>query len=245
VTYDGMTLTTLAAAVRTPDLHVVAETPSTLDVVHALAEEGAPAGTVVLADAQTRGRGRQGSTWHSPRGRGIWMSYLARPPDDAAASLLAIRAGLAVAEALDALGIPVWLKWPNDVLCRDRKVAGILCETRWKGARPAWTALGIGMNVHAPLPPGVAETACALDELAPVTRRDVLERLLPRLHTLPVSPRLTDGERAAWRARDWLMGRSLRAPLSGIAQGIEGDGALRVETPGGVRRALAGHVILT
>ncbi len=245
MTYDGMTLATLAAAVHSPDLHVLAEAPSTLDVVHALADEGAPAGTVVLADAQTRGRGRQGSTWHSPRGRGIWLSYLVRPPDEAAASLVAIRAGLAVAAALDELGVPVRLKWPNDVLCRDRKVAGILCETRWKGTLPAWTALGIGMNVHAPLPPGVAETACALDELVPVTRRAVLERLLPRLHALPVSPRLTEDERTAWGARDWLVGRSLREPLAGIAQGIEGDGALRVETPAGVRRALAGHVILT
>jgi BirA family biotin operon repressor/biotin-[acetyl-CoA-carboxylase] ligase len=239
-----MMLATLAAAVRTPDLLVLAEAPSTLDVVHALAAEGAAAGTAVLADAQTRGRGRQGRTWHSPRGRGIWLSYLVRPDNEAAASLLAIRTGLAVADALDDLGIPARLKWPNDVLCRDRKVAGILCETRWKGTHPEWTALGIGMNVHAPLPAGVAETACALDELVPVTRRAVLERLLPRLHALPMSPRLTEDERAAWEARDWLAGRSLREPLAGIAQGIEGDGALRVATSTGVRRALAGHVIL-
>jgi BirA family biotin operon repressor/biotin-[acetyl-CoA-carboxylase] ligase len=244
VTYDGMTLATLANAARTPELLVVPEVPSTLDVVHALAEEGAVARTAVLADAQTRGRGRQGRTWHSPRGKGIWLGYLVRPPTDTAAGLLAVRVGLAVADVLDELGVTVRLKWPNDVLCRDRKLAGILCETRWKGTSPAWTAVGIGMNVHGPLPTAVAEVAVAVDEVAPVPRRAILERLLPRLHALPMSDRLNDTERDAWRTRDWLADRALREPVAGIARGIERDGALRVETATGIRRALAGHVTL-
>ena len=244
MTYDGMTPAALADAAQTPELIVVPEVPSTLDVVHALAEEGAVAGTAVLADAQTRGRGRQGRTWHSPRGKGIWLGYLVRPPTEAAAGLLAIRVGLAVAEALDELGVTVRLKWPNDVLCRDRKLAGILCETRWKNAVPAWTGVGIGMNVHGPVPTTVAERAMAVDEVAQVSRRAVLERLLPKLHALSMNDRLTDPEQEAWRARDWLTDRALREPLAGIARGIEGDGALRVETAAGIRRAIAGHVVL-
>lgn len=244
MTYDGMTLATLADVAHTPELLVVPEVPSTLDVVHALAEEDAVAGTAVLADAQTRGRGRQGRTWHSPRGKGIWLGYLVRPPTETAAGLLAIRVGLAVAGVLDELGVAVRLKWPNDVLCRDRKLAGILCETRWKDAVPAWTAVGIGMNVHGPLPTALAEVALAVDDVAPVSRRAVLERLLPKLHALPMSDRLDDSEQEAWRARDWLANRTLREPLAGIARGIDRDGALRVETAAGVRRALAGHVIL-
>jgi BirA family biotin operon repressor/biotin-[acetyl-CoA-carboxylase] ligase len=130
------------------------------------------------------------------------------------------------------------------VLCRDRKVAGILCETRWKDSVPAWTAVGIGVNVHGPIPRAVAASAVALDEVTPVSRPAVLERLLPKLHRLPYTDWLSDQERDAWRARDWLAGRTLREPLAGVARGIAANGALQVETAAGMERALAGHVIL-
>jgi BirA family biotin operon repressor/biotin-[acetyl-CoA-carboxylase] ligase len=244
VTYDGHSATELAARLRTPYLTLAAEVTSTLDVLHDLAAGDAPAGTTVLADTQTRGRGRQGRAWHSPAGTGIWLGFLVRSTDAAAAGLLAIRSGLAVAAALEQLGFHPALKWPNDALLADRKVAGILCETRWRGTAPAWTAVGIGMNVHGPLPADLAGGACALDEHAPIARVDVLAELLPRLHALPGLPQLAPAEGDAWHARDWLAGRRLRAPEAGIARGIDPSGALRVECADGIRRVLAGHVEL-
>ena len=241
LTYDGLAPDALAARLRLPHLIVRAEVTSALDELHQLAEAGAPASTTVLADAQTRGRGRQGRSWQSPAGRGIWLGYLVRSAGGAS-GLLAVRVGLAVTRALDALDVPAQVKWPNDVLVDGRKVCGILCETRWRGATPLWSAVGIGINVHGPVPADVAGTAAALDEHRAVTRVAVLERLIPLLRALPTGPALDDAERAAWRARDWLRDRRISAPVAGIARGIGEDGALLVETPAGIRSALAGHV---
>lgn len=241
--YDGHAPEALAARLRLPHLVVRGEVTSVLDELHALAEGGAPAATAVLADCQTRGRGRQGRAWRSPAGRGIWLGYLVRPVGGAA-GLLAVRAGLAVARALDALGTAAQVKWPNDVLVDGRKVCGILCETRWREGTPLWAAIGIGINVHGPVPADLAATAVALDARGPVTRVAVLDRLVPLLRALPTTPALTPAERAAWTERDWLADRRIAGPLAGIARGIGEDGALRVETSDGLRSALAGHVTI-
>jgi BirA family biotin operon repressor/biotin-[acetyl-CoA-carboxylase] ligase len=243
-TYDRFTAEDLAVRLRTPGLVLREAVTSTLDLLHGLATAGAPAGSAILADAQTAGRGRQGRSWQSPAGQGIWLGYLARPATAGAAGLLAVRAGLAVARALERVGVRVGLKWPNDVLLGDRKVGGILCETRWSGDAPAWVAVGIGMNVHGPVPPDLAATACALDAARPVERVAVLEELLPCLHGMPDAPTLSEGELDAWQERDWLAGRALRAPRGGVARGIDPDGALRVAADGGTHRVLAGHVEL-
>jgi BirA family biotin operon repressor/biotin-[acetyl-CoA-carboxylase] ligase len=241
VSYDGHAPDALAARLRLPHLIVRDEVTSALDELHQLAESDAPASTTVLADSQIRGRGRQGRAWRSPAGRGIWLGYLVRA-GAATSSLLAVRVGLAVTRALDALDIPAQVKWPNDVLVDGRKVCGILCETRWRGATPLWSAVGIGINVHGPVPAEVAGTAAALDEHRAVTRVAVLERLIPLLRALPTAPALDASELAAWHARDWLGDRRISAPVAGIARGIGEDGALLVETPAGIRSALAGHV---
>src|SRR2546425_10884551 len=97
---------------------------------------------------------------------------------------LAIRAGLVVADAVDELvGRPLaWLKWPNDVLVHDRKLAGILCESRWHGEALQWIALGLGVNLANELPPELDARAVALREVAPAVQRiDLLDRLVPTL----------------------------------------------------------------
>ena len=244
MSYDGYGAEVLAARLGTPLLHVLPEVTSALDALHGLAGDGAGQGAAVLADTQTRGRGRHGRAWHSPPGRGIWLAFLVRPDSTPAAALLSVRVGLAVADALDATGFEVRLKWPNDVVLADRKVAGILCETRWQDAIPAWVAVGIGVNVHGPVSPDVALVATALDAVGAVTRVRVLEQLLPRLHALPRGEALSAEERARWATRDWLVGRRLAEPVAGIARGLDADGALRVETDRGIQRALAGHVVV-
>jgi len=139
------------------------------------------------------------------------------------------------------------LKWPNDVLVDDRKVAGILCESRWQGETLQWLAVGIGVNVANEIPAELAERAVALRELRPIVRRiDVLDQLVPALLRLAAhGGQLTEFECAAFARRDWLRGRHIRAPLEGRAAGIRPDGALLVDTGAGTTMVQAGHVELS
>lgn len=220
---------------------------TSLDVIHELGAQGAPAGAVVLAEEQTAGRGRDGRTWKSPAG-GVWLAILVRPPLPEA-GLLSLRAGLVVADVVDELlGAPrAQLKWPNDVLIDNRKVAGILSEARWQGDTPQWLGLGIGVNVVNEIPPELADRAIALNEVLPNVRRiNILDRLVPALRPLTThhAP-LTDREVAAFAQRDWLRGRQIRTPLAGRAAGIRPDGALLVDTGAGTTMVRDGHVELS
>jgi len=245
VTYDGLEPDDLAARIRAPRCLVLPQVTSTLDILHQLAAEGAPDGTVVLADEQVAGRGRQGRRWHSPPGAGILLGYLHRPRREPIAGVLALRVGMAVGQALQALGLEPRLKWPNDVVIGDKKVGGILCEARTAPGGGAWVAVGVGLNIHGPLAAEVAAHAAALDQLdSTITRLAVLEELVPRLHQLAEGPALTAAEQAAYRGYDWLAGREVVEPLPGRVSGVDPDGALVVETRHGPRRVLAGSVVV-
>jgi BirA family biotin operon repressor/biotin-[acetyl-CoA-carboxylase] ligase len=207
---------------------------------------------VVVAEEQAAGRGRDGRRWHSPPG-GVWLALLLRShgaggPGGAALGVVSIRAGLVVADVVDQmLGMPAAsLKWPNDVLVRDRKLCGILCEGRWQGDRLQWLGVGIGMNVTNEVPTSVRGGAIALGELAPGVRRiDVLDRLVPALRRLATpEARLTEAECAAFATRDWLRDRALRAPVAGRGAGLRPDGALLVATAAGTTAVREGHVEL-
>lgn len=221
---------------------------STLDLLHQLAEEGAPSGTAVVAREQTAGRGSRGKTWHSPRG-GLWLAWLCRPATPLAAEVLSLRVGLAVARVLEQMGsLPaVGVKWPNDVLVGGRKVAGILCEARWQAGELGWIAVGVGLNVSNPVPPDVAATATRLgDYCGDVTPDSVLAVLLGELAGVEgMGATLTADELAAFDTRDWIRGRLLAEPLAGIARGIAPDGGLRVEQRDGTIDSIrSGHVVL-
>jgi BirA family transcriptional regulator, biotin operon repressor / biotin---[acetyl-CoA-carboxylase] ligase len=229
------------------ELHRVGRIGSTMDHLHQLAEQGAPAGTAILAEAQTGGRGSRGRAWHSALG-GLWLSVLYRPASPDGAELLSLRLGLRAAEALEAAapGLPVLLKWPNDLIVSDRKLGGILCEARWQGESLAWIAAGVGLNVTNPIPDELRLTATALGEHLPVvTVEAILPGLLDALrHPLPDADRLTPDENRQLERRDWLRGRRLRAPLGGRAEGIAADGALLIRTDDGITPVRAGHVEL-
>ncbi|UCG85831.1 MAG: biotin--[acetyl-CoA-carboxylase] ligase [Gemmatimonadota bacterium] len=242
--YDGLGSEELAHRLGVPRCLVEAQVTSALDMVHRLAAEGAPAGTVVLADEQTAGRGRLARKWISPRNKGIWLGYLVRPGTGVTGGLLAIRVGLAVLDTLADLDVTGYIKWPNDVLVRNRKLAGILCEGRAGGDPDAWVAVGIGMNVYGPVAPEIRREAIALDEVAArITRISVLEKLVPGLNRLSQEPVLDAVERERFQRRDWLSGRLLSSPLAGAACGIDGDGALLVRTPSGIERVVGGSVV--
>jgi len=244
VRYDGLAPADLAALLRAPSCLALASVTSTMDITHELAREGAPAGTVVLADEQVAGRGRQGRYWHSPRGGGIWLGYLVRPARATESGVLSLRVGLAISEALADLGITARLKWPNDVVVEDRKLAGVLCEARWSADKLSWIAIGVGINVLGPLPAEISSQAIALSEADPnITRLRVLEALVPRLHALRMEPALSEPEREAFQRVDWLAGRRLREPVKGVASGVDPQGALLVETGKGVQRVMGGGVV--
>ncbi len=244
VSYDGIAPPDLAARLRTPSCVAVARVTSTLDVIHELAAEGAPPRTLVLADEQVAGRGRQGRTWYSPAGRGIWLGYLVRPAQAVEGGVLSVRVGLALAGVLREFAVvDIGLKWPNDVLIGGRKVAGILCEARWMEDRLRWIGVGIGINMVGPLPSEVADQAVALCDVVPDVRRiDVLERLVPRLHGISVRKALSAAELDQFEKADWLAGREIAQPAVGTVRGIDCDGALLVTTAVGIERIFGGTV---
>jgi BirA family biotin operon repressor/biotin-[acetyl-CoA-carboxylase] ligase len=243
---DGVPAADLARRWSVPQCGLFRQLGSTLTAVHDLAAQGAPAGTVVIAEEQTAGRGREGRTWHSPVG-GVWLGMLLRPAR-AQLAVMSVRVGLAVADAVDALlgRVETRLKWPNDVVLGERKLAGILCEGRWHGDTPQWLALGVGVNVCNPIPAAVARQAVALAEWLPAVRRlDLLDRLVPVLAGLASGePALSERECAAFAARDWLQGRQLRAPAAGRARGLRPDGALLVDLGAATIAVREGHVEL-
>jgi len=249
VILDDIPANLLARRWGVPQCGVFRTLASSLDAIHDVAAQGAPAGTVVVAEEQTAGRGRDGRTWRSPAG-GVWLAMLLRPPVPVLGAL-PVRVGLVLADVVDELigrdASRTRLKWPNDVLLVDRKLAGILCEGRWQGETLQWLGIGVGVNVANEIPPELGDRAIALRELVPEVRRlDLLDRLVPAL--LPLTTHhapLTESECTAFAQRDWLRGRQIRAPISGRAAGIRPDGALLVDTGAGTTMVRDGHVELS
>jgi BirA family biotin operon repressor/biotin-[acetyl-CoA-carboxylase] ligase len=240
ITWDGFEANTLRQRLGVTHVDLHAEVGSTQDIAHELAERGAAPGTVVLADAQTMGRGRMGRGWSSEPGQGVWCTVVERPIDLRALEVLSLRVGLLLAESLDAFARdPVRLKWPNDLLTDGRKVAGILVEARWSGAAPAWVAIGVGVNVCAPAVTG----GTGLRE--GVQRVDVLAAVVAAARAGScLSGWLTDDEMTRYNARDLLRGRRIVSPGIGTAKGVAPSGALMVETARGVEQHRAGTVEL-
>jgi BirA family biotin operon repressor/biotin-[acetyl-CoA-carboxylase] ligase len=229
------------------------ELTSTNDVAASLADRGAPEGTIVAADAQTAGRGRQGRVWVSPPGAGLYVSVVLRPRRDAAA-LLTLAAGVALSEGIEAAtGLPTDVKWPNDVYVALRKLAGILAEAGSSGTGLHHVILGCGINIlPAAFPPDIARRATSLEsELGrPVDRGLVLAECLAGLASryADLEARRLSAIVEAWRGRAALtFGRAVEWDVSGtvrrgVAENIDDAGALLVRTDGGVTRVVAGEV---
>ena len=138
---------------------------TTMRVASECARDGCAEGTIVTADLQTAGRGRLGRTWVSEPGVGLYLSVVLRPrckPD--AAPILTLVAGLAVKEALEGVaGVACDIRWPNDILIRERKCCGILVEMETERDRVDYVIVGIGVNLnHLEFPPELGNTATSL-----------------------------------------------------------------------------------
>lgn len=238
--YDGVSAEALADRLGVPHIALFASVGSTMDEAHALASSGALAGTLVLADEQTAGRGRSGKRWASPH-RGIWLTLVERPHDPASVEVLSLRIGLAAAHALDAFTAePIRLKWPNDLYVDRGKLAGVLVEARWRGERLDWVAVGLGVNVE---PPADHPDAAALDPGS--ARVDVLEALVPELRAAAAAHGpLRETELSEYAARDLARSRRCSEPVRGVVRGIAPTGELVVELADSVVRVRTGSLVL-
>jgi BirA family biotin operon repressor/biotin-[acetyl-CoA-carboxylase] ligase len=232
----------LAVRLGLPRVEWLEEVGSTLDVAHALANDGAAAGTLILADAQTAGRGRMGRPWISEPGAGLWLTLIERPRDAAALDVLSLRIGLALAPVLDAwTEQPVLLKWPNDLYVGARKLGGILIEARWRQGSPDWVAIGVGINVR--VPAGEPLAAGLRDGVDPLL---VLDAVIPAIRGAAAKTGLLDGaDVAAFAQRDLARGRDCTSPMSGRVTGIDASGSVLIDIGSHTVAVRAGSLALT
>jgi BirA family transcriptional regulator, biotin operon repressor / biotin---[acetyl-CoA-carboxylase] ligase len=240
------------------EILVFEETASTNDVVEHLARSGAREGLVVFAESQTRGRGRRGRAWTSPRAKGLWFSALLRPMlPPAAASRITVAASVAVARAIrQNCGVDARIKWPNDVIVNGKKLAGILTELRAEADEILLAILGIGIDVNCQredFSGSLADMATSL-ELETGSAQDRVALAAQVLAALDECYRtaLTDFEMIAdeWAKLCTTLGRQIvvtmgQHRLEGFAQALDSDGALLLRRDSGqVERILGGDVIV-
>jgi BirA family transcriptional regulator, biotin operon repressor / biotin---[acetyl-CoA-carboxylase] ligase len=210
-------------------------TDSTNERGKALAGEGAPHGTLVTADEQTAGRGRQGRAWTSPPRSAVLMSLVVREPSEVLPLLAAVA-------TCDALPVECTIKWPNDVWLDRRKLAGILVEGR---PQQGWAVLGLGLNVSTTeFPEELRDSATSLRVAGIETDVEtILDGLLLSLDRWLRAPQAA--VLAAWRRRDAIRGETVRwTSGAGTAAGIDESGALLVDTEMGRIALQAGEVHL-
>ncbi len=231
-------------------------TGSTQDVARQLAEEGAPEGTVVVAEEQRSPRGRLGRAYHTPRG-GLWFSLLLRPrkaPEEVIC--LSLLTAVGVHRAIEIVtGLRPLVRWPNDLLIDARKVAGILVEMASEQDVLRYVVVGIGVNVNLgerDFPEDLRPIAVSLRQALgrDVPRVQLLQRVLKEMETA-YDTYLREGARSvldAWKALPTILGQpvTVESPWEiwrGVAEDLDDEGALLVRTDEGeLRRVLAGDV---
>lgn len=236
------------------EVHDRAESTNTLLMRRAAI--AAPTGSVIAAEWQTHGRGRRGRPWHSMPGAALTFSLLWRFQQGAGfLSGLSLAAGVAVCRALAALGVgEAGLKWPNDVLWRGCKLAGILIEMQGDMLGPNAAVIGIGLNCRLPgalrdrIDQPVADLAAACDR-APDRNRVLALLLIELAHVLDEFGRSGFAPlRDEWQRRHVYQGKAVRIALpdgsevSGTAEGVADDGTLMIATNAGLRRFHTGDV---
>jgi len=235
----------------------VPATTSTNTDAAALGRSGASHGTVVIADAQTAGRGRLGRSWVSTQGVNLYMSCLLRPTIvPAVAPQLSLVAGLAVARALEAHGLSPRIKWPNDVLLQGRKVCGILTEIEAETDRVSFVVVGIGVNLnstldHFPLDLHEIATSVFLASGSMLDRARFAANLLADLERAyetfasdGLAPLVPEWNRRASMIGSRVTVSGAGAEVVGTCEGIDADGALLLndDAGSGRRRVVAGDV---
>lgn len=224
------------------------QTTSTQVLAHQWAKEGAVEGALVLAEKQESGRGRLGRSWYSPPYTGIWMSLILRPKIPLAhAPHMTLLASVGVTKAIRRVtGLPVQIKWPNDLLINGKKVCGILCELRGEQDQIHYLVTGIGINVNTKetdLPPELKPiaTSLAIELGSPIHRASLIAVILEELELI-YTRYLAEGfpvVRTEWEQAAGMLGQMVKAhtsqgELTGKALSLNENGALLMQTENGI-----------
>ena len=239
------------------EVYCFQETGSTQMIARRLADGGAREGTVVSSEEQTKGKGRMGRSWLSPRGKGIWISVILRPPiSPERTGRISLASALAVAEAIrEIAGLPALIKWPNDLLIGGKKVGGVLIEMTAERGLVKFIILGIGVNVNQDkFPPELKGIALSLKQEGgeEVSRLALLREILRRLDNYYLSLNGGGFEVVAnrWRELSATLGRQVKVSFQGkIVEGqatdIDVDGALLLRLDSGfIKRLIGGEVTI-
>lgn len=216
---------------------------------------------IAIANEQTAGRGRRDNRWVSPGAAGLWLSLawtFEKLPERLSGLTLAV--GVALAEALNALGADVRLKWPNDLVANDAKLGGILTEMQSQAERQRTVIVGVGINLDLPKESverieaergaRVTDLKACLDRLPerPAFAASMIVSLIRGIRRFAAEGLAADID--TWQRYDWLAGKRVtveqdgRPRISGTAWGIDAEGALLLRTSGQLQRVLSGSVAL-
>jgi len=258
--WEGQSIRELRDRWDRPHVHIYSRIDSTNARARELADGAAPAGTLVLADEQTAGKGLEGRSWYSPKGSGLYLSLVLRPREASSPLLIPLLAGIGTARAIERV-VPQLrpaIKWPNDMIVKDRKLGGILSEATWAGTAPKYIVLGVGLNVQQrprDFPDELSEVAISIRMAAgrQISRLQladaVIEEVEERCADLPAS---LDREcLREFDERDWLRDRRCAVqqpesqPRPGTAVGIAPDGALLFRPDrGALERVTSGRILV-
>lgn len=239
-------------------IHFEEAVASTNTLAKKLAADGAPDGTIVVAEEQTGGKGRLQRQFFSPSGKGIWFSVILRPPfSPQDAPKCTLMAAVAVAMAMERFELKAGIKWPNDVLYENRKLVGILTEMSAEMERINYIIIGTGINVNIrpeEFPENIRQTATSLMIMnggQPLPRVQFFQAVLEAMDELYAGI-VSDGFArvfALWRKYSITLGQEVRVigvrngeEYVGTAADIDDDGALLVDAADGRHRVLAGDV---
>jgi len=235
------------------NIHYFETTNSTMDVAHNLAKEGSPEGTVIIAEFQTKARGRFKRKWFCVPYKGLYFSFILRPdihPNKVA--IFNLLSAISVVEAIkETSGIQTELKWPNDVILNEKKLAGILTELEAESEKIHFVVVGIGINVNneaKELIEGAISLRQYKDEL--VNRLELMRHLLIKLekYYLLFKAKGTSFILDKWRMYSNTLGRIVKIVqtnkvLVGLAQDIDEDGSLLLRNESGlIERINAGDL---
>ena len=227
---------------------------STMDEAFKLGSEGTTEGTVVVSETQTKGRGRLGRNWVSPKGKGIYCSLILRPnlsPNEVAC--LTLLCAVAVSEAIKEIcGVMAYIKWPNDLLINYKKVAGILTELNAETDRVKFVVIGIGLNVNtlkSHLPEG--STSLYLAAHRRISRVELLQEILRCIEKryLELKTKGFDSTIEKWKELSFTLNKIVRVvdasgTTEGEAIGVDSDGGLLIRKNSGiVVKKMAGDVV--
>lgn len=260
---DLLTQAEIGTGLRTKhigkNIHAFSLTDSTNTKAFELALHGAPEGAVVVAEGQRKGKGRLGRRWESPKGVNIYTSVVLRPKiSPSLASQITLLAAVATAMAIEkTTKVLPDIKWPNDLLIRNKKVAGILMELDSEADIINFIILGIGIDVNLDcrsLPSDIARTATSLkDETGIIFERvPIIQELFRQLErwydvftAKGFGPIITEWERLSIMAGKYIRVSFLKETKEGVALGLDTDGALLLRLPTGkIERVVAGDVTM-